>query len=71
MKEELAQAKLVRRNRQEYDVLAKVIKERPSRAETERRLRDLHQQLEADLERQRVLEQKVGMRRLFVRYGSR
>ncbi len=60
MKEELAAAKLVRRNRQEYSVLAKVIKERPSRVETTRRLKELQDQLDADLERQRVLEQKVA-----------
>ncbi|KAI1711218.1 tho complex subunit 7 domain-containing protein [Ditylenchus destructor] len=63
VKEELSEAKLVRKNRQEYDILAKLIKDKPSRQETLETLRRLQAELDQDQERQKFLEQKLVDRR--------
>lgn len=59
VKEELASARAVRKNNQEYDALAKLIKERPSRIESNNALKRLQLELNEDHERQKLLEQKV------------
>lgn len=46
-KEELKKAKTIRRNRMEYDVLAKLIIQHPPRTETTKRLDDLKDELQA------------------------
>lgn len=46
-KEELKKAKTIRRNRMEYDVLAKLIIQHPPRTETAKRLDDLKDELQA------------------------
>lgn len=46
-KEELKKAKTIRRNRMEYDVLAKLIIQHPPRTETSKRLDDLKDELQA------------------------
>lgn len=46
-KEELIKAKTIRRNRMEYDVLAKLIIQHPPRTETAKRLDDLKDELQA------------------------
>lgn len=60
---ELQEAKRVRKNRIEYDVLAKVINEQPDRQETNQRLTTLRQELGALKEKSEQLEQKLEMRR--------
>ena len=46
-KQELEEARQVRRNRLEYDALAKLIKEHPPRSDTADKLSHLNQQLHA------------------------
>lgn len=46
-KEELKKAKTIRRNRMEYDVLAKLIIQHPARTDTTKRLDDLKDELQA------------------------
>lgn len=46
-KEELKKAKTIRRNRMEYDVLAKLIIQHPPRTDTTKRLDDLKDELQA------------------------
>lgn len=46
-KEELKKAKTIRRNRMEYDVLAKLIIQHPPRTDTAKRLDDLKDELQA------------------------
>ncbi|GLV43651.1 thoc7 [Carabus blaptoides fortunei] len=60
---DLKEAKTVRKNKMEYDILAKVIKEQPDRKETDKRLKELMNEL-ADLEeRSKQLEKKLDTRR--------
>lgn len=60
---DLKEAKTVRKNKMEYDILAKVIKEQPDRKETDKRLKELMSEL-ADLEeRSKQLEKKLDTRR--------
>ncbi|KAL3097971.1 hypothetical protein niasHT_027516 [Heterodera trifolii] len=59
VKRELAEAKQIRKNRQEYDALAKLIKEKPSRAETSKRLKLLQDELEEAYAKQKMLEQRL------------
>lgn len=62
-KAELQDAKRVRKNRIEYDVLAKVINEQPDRLETDIKLATLRQELGSLKEKSEQLEQKLEMRR--------
>ncbi|XP_004921721.1 THO complex subunit 7 homolog isoform X2 [Bombyx mori] len=62
-KTDLAQAKTVRKNRIEYDVLAKVISEQPDRKETSERLSTLKTEL-ANLETtKQQLESRLALRK--------
>lgn len=63
VKRDLEEAKSIRKNRQEYDVLAKMIDEYPSRAESTKKLARLQQELEEQHEKQRNLEQRLSERR--------
>ncbi|XP_011503030.1 PREDICTED: THO complex subunit 7 homolog [Ceratosolen solmsi marchali] len=60
---ELQEAKQVRKNRIEYDVLAKVINEQPDRQETDIKLALLQKELGTLKEKSQNLEQKLEMRR--------
>ncbi|KAL6432129.1 hypothetical protein ACFW04_006680 [Cataglyphis niger] len=60
---ELQDAKRVRKNRIEYDVLAKVINEQPDRLETDIKLATLQQELATLKEKSEQLEHKLEMRR--------
>lgn len=60
---ELNEAKRVRKNRIEYDVLAKVINEQPDRLETNEKLAALRQELGSLKEKSEQLEHKLEMRR--------
>lgn len=60
---DLKKAKTVRKNKMEYDILAKIIKEQPDRKETDNRLRDLMNELSALEEKSKQLEKKLDMRR--------
>lgn len=62
-KGELAEAKTVKKNRQEYRKLVNVMNEVPSRAETTRKLEEIRDELERQSERQKVLEAKLADRR--------
>ncbi|XP_012219454.1 THO complex subunit 7 homolog [Linepithema humile] len=62
-KAELQDAKRVRKNRIEYDVLAKVINEQPDRLETDIKLSTLRQELGSLKEKSEQLEHKLEMRR--------
>ncbi|KAL7286578.1 THO complex subunit 7 homolog [Trichogramma pretiosum] len=62
-KAELQEAKRVRKNRIEYDVLAKVIMEQPDRKETDLKLANLQKELSVLKEKSYHLEQKLEMRR--------
>lgn len=60
---ELQEAKRVRKNRIEYDVLAKVINEQPDRMETDIKLATLQQELATLKDKSEQLEHKLEMRR--------
>lgn len=62
-KSELNAAKCIRRNRQEYDALAKVIQQHPDRQETLRQLEEVDKELEVHRETERVLHEKLELRR--------
>lgn len=62
-KNELLTAKCVRRNRQEYDALAKVIQQHPDRQETMRKLEELDKELESYKETKQSLQSKLELRR--------
>ncbi|KAH0540457.1 THO complex subunit 7 homolog [Cotesia glomerata] len=62
-KAELQEAKQIRKNRIEYDVLAKVINEQPNRKETNLKLETLNQELGFLKEKSEQLEHKLEMRR--------
>lgn len=61
VKEELASAKLVRKNRQEYEALARIIKEKPSRTDSVKTLKRLQEELDENCEKQKELEQRVEL----------
>lgn len=63
MKSELQDAKRVRKNRIEYDVLAKVINEQPDRKDTDLKLARLRNELGSLKEKSEQLEHKLEMRR--------
>ncbi|XP_043283217.1 THO complex subunit 7 homolog [Venturia canescens] len=60
---ELQEAKQIRKNRIEYDVLAKVINEQPDRKKTNLKLETLRQELDSLKEKSEQLEHKLTMRR--------
>ncbi|XP_050430583.1 THO complex subunit 7 homolog [Adelges cooleyi] len=62
-KEELKKAKTIRRNRMEYDVLAKLIIQHPPRTETAKRLDDLKDELQALKMTRYELNQKLDKRK--------
>ncbi|KAF8372698.1 thoc-7 [Pristionchus pacificus] len=62
-KRELISARQVRRNRQEYNMLVKMIEELPSRSETQSKLEDLSDDLNIQQEKQKLLENKLAERR--------
>ncbi|CAD6223001.1 GSCOCG00005344001-RA-CDS [Cotesia congregata] len=62
-KAELQEAKQIRKNRIEYDVLAKVINEQPDRKKTNLKLETLNQELGFLKEKSEQLEHKLEMRR--------
>lgn len=62
-KTELQDAKRVRKNRIEYDVLAKVINEQPDRVQTNLKLATLREELGKLKEKSEQLEHKLEMRR--------
>ncbi|VVC28171.1 Hypothetical protein CINCED_3A005005 [Cinara cedri] len=62
-KEELKKAKTVRRNRMEYDVLAKLIIQHPPRTDTAKRLDDLKDELQALKMTKNEINQKLDKRR--------
>ncbi|XP_048243151.1 THO complex subunit 7 homolog isoform X3 [Haliotis rufescens] len=62
-KTELQQAKRIRKNRQEYDSLAKVIQKHPDRQDTTRQLQSLDKELTSQTETKQKLEEKLELRR--------
>ncbi|XP_045164609.1 THO complex subunit 7 homolog [Mercenaria mercenaria] len=62
-KEELKMAKQIRKHRQEYDALAKVIQQQPDRQETTRKLQNVDEELKHSEETKKKLEQKLDLRR--------
>ncbi|GMS95231.1 hypothetical protein PENTCL1PPCAC_17406 [Pristionchus entomophagus] len=62
-KKELIAARQIRRNRQEYNLLVKLIEELPSRSETQSKLEDLSDDLNIQQEKQKHLENKLAERR--------
>lgn len=60
---DLAQAKTVRKNRVEYDVLAKVISEQPDRKDTMERLRVLKSELQSLEGTKQQLESRLSLRK--------
>ncbi|XP_026319111.1 THO complex subunit 7 homolog [Hyposmocoma kahamanoa] len=62
-KADLAQAKTVRKNRTEYDVLAKVISEQPDRKETLERLATLKTELNSLETTKQQLESRLALRK--------
>jgi THO complex subunit 7 len=62
-KKELNEAKCIRRNRQEYDALAKVIQQHPDRQETLRQIEALDKELEVHRQTEKMLHEKLALRR--------
>uniref|UniRef100_A0A224XSC6 Putative tho complex n=1 Tax=Panstrongylus lignarius TaxID=156445 RepID=A0A224XSC6_9HEMI len=62
-KEDFKEAKVIRKNRLEYEVLSKVINEQPDRKETNEKLGKLKKELENLEEKYTQLEEKLEMRR--------
>lgn len=62
-KADLSQAKTVRKNRTEYDVLAKVISEQPDRKETMEQLSTLKTELSSLEGTKQQLESRLGLRK--------
>ncbi|VDK68269.1 unnamed protein product [Anisakis simplex] len=62
-KKELEAAKVIRRNKEEYEALANVIQQFPSRQDTNKKLEAVKEDLESQHERQRKLEAKLAERR--------
>jgi chromosome segregation ATPase len=63
VKEELKDAQIVRKNRQEYDALAKQINTQPSREETTNTLEKLELEIKELHEQQKELESKLQEKR--------
>ncbi|XP_062579333.1 THO complex subunit 7 homolog [Saccostrea cucullata] len=62
-KNELSQAKRIRKNRQEYDALARVIQQHPDRQDTMKQLQGLDKDVSSLEEQKKSLEQKLDLRR--------
>lgn len=62
-KNALSQAKVLKQNRMMYDLLAQSIKKQPARKETDQKLADLKAELDSLHEENRMLEQKLDIRR--------
>ncbi|CAK8681133.1 THO complex subunit 7 homolog [Clavelina lepadiformis] len=62
-KEELEEAKLVRRNRQEYDALAGVVLQQPDRQQTDSEIGDLNKELEELRSTEEQLMMKLDLRK--------
>lgn len=62
-KESLVLAKKIRKNRMEYDALAKIISQQPDRKETTKKLEALKRELDDLKDKRRKLQQKLEMRR--------
>ncbi|CAI5448101.1 unnamed protein product [Caenorhabditis angaria] len=62
-KQQLAEARVVKRNRQEYSKVVKEINEIPSRAEATKNLSEIRDELERRHEQQKVLESRLNDRR--------
>ncbi|XP_070558274.1 THO complex subunit 7 homolog [Ptychodera flava] len=62
-KTELQEAKRIRKNRQEYDALAKVIQKHPDRQGTLKKLEELDRELNSLTDQKEALENKLEMRR--------
>lgn len=62
-KNELQQAKRIRKHRQEYDSLAKVIQQHPDRQGTTQKLELLDEELSSLEDKKQTLEQKLDIRR--------
>ncbi|PVD24758.1 hypothetical protein C0Q70_15244 [Pomacea canaliculata] len=62
-KQELQQAKRIRKNRQEYDALARVIQQHPDRQETTKQLQVLDKELSSLADTKEKLEEKLELRR--------
>lgn len=62
-KEEFKEAKLIRKNRLEYEALARVINEQPDRKQTNEKLLSIKKELHSLEERLEYLEAKLDLRR--------
>jgi len=62
-KEELAQAKLVRKNRMEYDALAKIIQSHPDRESSSQRLASVQEELAQLTQRETQLQENLETRK--------
>ncbi|CAD5123031.1 DgyrCDS11414 [Dimorphilus gyrociliatus] len=62
-KKDLQYARTIRRNRQEYDALAKIIKEHPERKTTESKISELKEELGQLNESRRCLRDKLELRK--------
>ncbi|KAM4722526.1 THO complex subunit 7 [Rhinophrynus dorsalis] len=62
-KKQILQAKRIRKNRQEYDALAKVIQHHPTRQETLKQLEDLGKELQQLSHTKENVEDKLELRR--------
>ncbi|KAK0049813.1 THO complex subunit 7 isoform X2 [Biomphalaria pfeifferi] len=62
-KQELQLAKCIRKNRQEYDNLAKIIQQQPDRQETKKQLEALDKELSTLAKTRQQLEEKLELRR--------
>ncbi|KAI8781610.1 THO complex subunit 7 homolog isoform X2 [Biomphalaria glabrata] len=62
-KQELQLAKCIRKNRQEYDNLAKIIQQQPDRQETTKQLEALDKELSTLAKTRQQLEEKLELRR--------
>lgn len=60
---ELKHAKTIRKNRMEYDLLAKVINEQPDRKQTEEKLAKLKKELSSLEQSKEQVEKKIDLRR--------
>lgn len=63
LKEQLQQARVLRRNKEEYDVLAAMIQEHPVRKVTERNIEGLNEQIRKLSDEKTELEQQLELRK--------
>jgi len=62
-KEELVKARIIRRNRMEYDAMAKVINKNPDRATQEKKIEDVQTDIEKLKAKEAALEDKLESRK--------